>query len=283
MKTAENLYAHLTAKERTQLSFPSKYLKNKGLLTGRILDYGCGFGKDVEVLSRQGYDITGYDPHYFPEWPFGKYDTIICQYVLNVLKPEEQALVLMRVSSLLAPNGKAYFAVRRDITYEGFRMHKVHKKPTFQMLVKLPYESVYRNENCEIYCYERIVDRPADRDCVFCCPKADLICESATAFAIKDKYPVAPGHTLIIPKRHESNYFLLSEREQRACWIMVNEVKAMLEKEYNTTDFNVGINIGEAAGQTVPHAHIHLIPRKAGDSENPVGGVRKVVSGEGGY
>lgn len=283
MKAAENTYSHLTAKERSQLSFPSKYLKNQGLLSGRVLDYGCGFGKDVEVLDKQGLNITGYDPNYFPDWPSGKFNTIICHYVLNVLKPEEQATVLMRVSSLLAENGKAYFAVRRDIAYEGFRMHKVHKKPTFQMLVKLPYESVFQNESCEIYRYQRIVDQPPG-ECVFCVPAAAVfLCESATAYAILDKFPVVPGHALIIPKRHQPDYFSLTEREQRACWIMVNEVKTMLEREYSCSDFNIGINVGKTAGQTVPHAHIHLIPRKKGDVKNPVGGIRNVIEGMGDY
>ena len=262
MKSTQNKYTHLTAKERTQLSFPSKYLKSKGVLKGKILDYGCGYGKDVEILAQQGFNITGYDPYYFPDFPSEKFDTIICHYVLNVLKPEIQALVLMRVSSLLNENGIAYFTVRRDITNEGFRIHKIHKKPTYQMLVRLPYESFYHNENCEIYRYKRIVDQP-EGACTFCSPsKRQIICESATAYAIWDELPSCDGHALIIPKRHETNYFKLSEREQRACWIMVNEVKSMFEKEYSATDFKIVVNVGALAGQTSDHAYILLIPKK---------------------
>ena len=230
-------------------------------MTGKILDYGCGFGKDVQILTELGFNITGYDPYYFPDWPTGKYNTIICHYVLNVLKPEAQALVLMRISSLLEKNGVAYFTVRRDITHEGFRIHKIHKKPTYQVLVRLPYESFYNNDNCEIYRYQRIVDR-SEGTCVFCSPSNKFfICESATAYATWDG-ATSGGHAFIVPKRHETNYFELFEREQRACWIMVNEVKSMIEKEYSITDFNIDIKVGVLAGQTLNHTHIILIPRK---------------------
>ena len=143
-----NKYSHLTAKEREVLSFPAKLLLNKNLLVGDILDFGCGFGKDVEILQAKGKSIVGYDKFHFPEYPSKKFDTIICFYVLNVLMPEEQANVLMEISQLLKPTGKAYFAVRRDLTFEGFRMHKVHQKRTYQCNVVLNYKSIFKNENC---------------------------------------------------------------------------------------------------------------------------------------
>ena len=149
-----NPNSHLTAIERTSLSYPARLLINKNKMKGKILDFGCGIGKDVELLNSKGYDIKGYDPYYFPTFPTEKFDTILCFYVLNVLLPEEQAEVLMNVSNLLKPNGKAYFAVRRDIHYEGFRVHKVHKKETYQCIIKLGYSSIFKNENCEIYEYQ---------------------------------------------------------------------------------------------------------------------------------
>ncbi|WP_332911639.1 class I SAM-dependent methyltransferase [Algoriphagus boritolerans] len=149
-----NEFSHLTAKERESLSFPARIVKERGLLVGDVLDFGCGFGKDVEILRTQGFQISGYDRHYFPEYPTKKFDTIICFYVLNVLLPEEQSKVLMEISALLKPTGKAYFAVRRDITYEGFRTHKIHQKRTFQTNVILPFNSIYKNDNCEIYEYQ---------------------------------------------------------------------------------------------------------------------------------
>ncbi len=276
-----NQYNHLTAKERETLSFPAKLLLNKSLLVGNVLDFGCGFGKDVELLNSKGINVVGYDKHYFPNYPTEKFDTIICFYVLNVLMQEEQANVLMEISQLLKPTGKAYFAVRRDLQYEGFRTHKIHQKPTYQCNVVLNYQSIFKNENCEIYEYQHFnqISKINHLDCPFCNPDAEreLILESATAYAIFDKFPVNNGHALIIPKKHCSDYFELSFKEQAACWYMLNKAKEILTKQFNPDGFNIGININEAAGQTVPHVHIHLIPRYKGDVTEPRGGVRGVI------
>jgi diadenosine tetraphosphate (Ap4A) HIT family hydrolase len=276
-----NIFSHLTAKERDTFSFPAKLLQNKKLLSGDVLDFGCGFGKDVELLKEKGINIVGYDKHYFPEYPTKKFDTIICFYVLNVLLPEEQASVLMEVSLLLKPSGKAFFAVRRDIKYEGFRTHKIHQKPTFQCNVKLNYKSIFKNENCEVYEYKHFnqIKRKINIECPFCNPDSEreLILESATAYAIFDKFPVSKGHILIIPKKHCADYFQLTFKEQSACWFMMNKAKEILKKTFNPDGFNIGININESAGQTVSHVHIHLIPRYSGDVENPEGGIRGVI------
>jgi diadenosine tetraphosphate (Ap4A) HIT family hydrolase len=276
-----NTYSHLTAKERDTISFPAKILLNNNLLAGAMLDFGCGFGKDVELIKSKGFDIVGFDPHYFPTFPTIKFDTIICFYVLNVLQKEEQANVLMQISALLKPNGKAYFAVRRDILKEGFRMHKIHQKPTYQCNILLSFKSIFKNENCEIYEYQHYTF--LHKGNVNISPffetneQRDLVFETATAFSILDKYPVSKGHTLVIPKRVVSNYFDLTFREQSALWFMVNKIKSFLQEQYNPDGFNIGININEAAGQTVSHIHIHIIPRYIGDVEEPTGGIRGVV------
>ena len=279
-----NSYNHLTAKERDSMSFPARILSNEKKLVGEVLDYGCGFGTDVEFLKKKGIPVTGYDKHYFPQYPAKKFDTILCFYVLNVLLPEDQAKVLMEVSGLLKPTGVAYFAVRRDLTFEGFRTHKIHQKPTYQCNVKLGYSSIFKNENCEIYAYRHYnqITRNTHTECPFCNPgkERELILESATAFAIFDQFPVSKGHTLIIPKKHCADYFELSFKEQSACWFMVNHIKQMLVKQYQPDGFNIGINIHAPAGQTIPHVHIHLIPRYAGDVERPEGGVRGVIPGK---
>jgi diadenosine tetraphosphate (Ap4A) HIT family hydrolase len=278
-----NEFNHLTAKERDRLSFPARILLNRNKIKGRVLDFGCGFGKDVEVLKSKGIEITGYDKHYFSEYPTGRFDTVLCFYVLNVLLPEEQTDVLIKISRLLKPTGKAYFAVRRDIKYEGFRTHKIHKKPTYQCIVKLGYKSIFRNENVEIYEYRHFNQiKRENTDCPFCNPdpKRELILESATAFAIFDKFPVNNGHALIIPKRHCADYFQLSFKEQSACWYILNATKKVLEEKFKPEGFNVGINVNEQAGQTISHVHIHLIPRYLGDIDNPEGGVRGVIPGK---
>lgn len=277
----KNEFSHLTAKERDKLSYPARLLLDKGLLKGRILDFGCGFGKDVEILQTKGLDIQGYDRHYFPTYPLGKFDTILSFYVLNVLMLEEQTNVLLEISQLLKSGGKAYFAVRRDVKKSGFRTHKIHQKPTFQCNVILPFLSVFRNENCEIYEYQHInqIIHEGSHSCIFCNPskEMELITESASVYAIYDKFPVGKGHALIIPKKHVDNFFDLSLREQAALFFVLNYVKTHLQNLFNPDGFNVGINIGEKAGQTITHVHIHLIPRYSGDVEDPEGGVRGVI------
>jgi diadenosine tetraphosphate (Ap4A) HIT family hydrolase len=277
----QNTYSHLTAKERESLSFPAKFLLNKNLLVGDVLDFGCGLGKDVELLKEKGVNITGYDKHYFPEYPQKKFDTVLCFYVLNVLFPEEQASVLMELSQLVKPTGKVFIAVRRDLQFEGLRTHKTPQKKTYQCNVVLNSKSFFKNKNCEIYEYKHYnqIKHKISLDCPFCNPdtERELIVESATAYAMFDMFPVNDGHALIIPKKHCTNYFDLTFKEQSACWFVLNKVKEIVEKRFNPNGFNVGININETAGQTVSHVHIHLIPRYKGDVENPRGGVRAVI------
>jgi diadenosine tetraphosphate (Ap4A) HIT family hydrolase len=282
-----NIYSHLTVKERVNMSLPAKILLEKGVLKGRVLDFGCGLGKDVELLKQKGFDITGYDPFYFPELPTGKFDTIICFYVLNILLPIEQATVLMDVSHFLKETGTAFFSVRRDIAKDGFRTHFIHQKPVYQCNVKLSYQSIFQNQNVEIYQYQHYTTLNAGNESVspFLIGNSprQIIVESATAFSLFDKYPLSIGHALVIPKRKIFNYFDLTFREQSACWFMVNRVKSILQNEFNPDAFNIGLNNGETAGQTIPHVHIHVIPRYKGDVENPIGGIRNIFKGKGDY
>jgi len=106
--------SHKTAIKRNRLSAPATSLQKLGLLNGKVLDYGCGRGKDCEVLS-----IDGYDPFYQPIMPSGLYDTILCTFVLNVVNETTQEVILSNIHNLLTDNGKAYITVRRDIKQEG--------------------------------------------------------------------------------------------------------------------------------------------------------------------
>lgn len=272
---------HLTAIQRTKISFPTNWLWKKDLLIGEVLDFGCGFGFDVKALEKENISITGYDNFYYPQYPNKQYDTIVCNYVLNVIDPFQQAKVLMQISQLLKPDGKAYFTVRRDIKYKGYRMHRIHKEYTYQCNVVLPFKSIFQNEKCEIYEYQHFnrIEKRNINDCVFCNlgKEIEVVCETATVVAFFDKFPVNEGHVLVIPKRHVESYFELTSHEQKALWIVVNHCKEELSKRYNPDGFNVGINIGEDAGQSIFHSHIHLIPRYKGDVENPRGGIRGVI------
>jgi diadenosine tetraphosphate (Ap4A) HIT family hydrolase len=124
-----------------------------------------------------------------------------------------------------------------------------------------------------------------DITCPFCnfTSTFELIDETPIAVAFFDNYPVSPGHTLIIPKRHVANYFELSTEEQQALWMLINRSQKIIQKRFNPDGFNVGINIGETAGQSIFHVHIHLIPRYKGDVENPRGGVRGVIPNKQNY
>lgn len=113
--------------------------------------------------------------------------------------------------------------------------------------------------------------------CPFCSPDRDILLATSQALALYDKYPVSPGHALVIPTRHVADYFELSEAEKAACWALVDRVRAHLQEQYRPDGFNIGINCGAAAGQTVWHAHIHVIPRYTGDVAEPRGGVRGVI------
>lgn len=284
MAERKNIYAYLTTIERSKISFPMNWLKKNDKIKGSILDFGCGYGSDVEILKKSNFDIIGYDNYYFPRYPEGNFDTITCIYVLNVLKPIEQSEVLIKISSLLKHGGKAYFVVRRDIKYEGFRLHKKHKKYTFQTNVVLPFKSIFKNKFCEIYEYQHydILNRN-NSDCIFCSQKSKVIAETALAYAIYDKYPVSQGHSLIIPKRHIASYFDLTFNEQVACNLLLKETRTILEKIYKPSGYNIGINIGKAGGQTINHVHIHLIPRYNGDVKDPIGGVRNIIPERGNY
>ena len=116
-----------------------------------------------------------------------------------------------------------------------------------------------------------------NKPCPFCNLESEKILESELSLAIYDRFPVNEGHALIIPKRHTSNYFDLSLEEQKDCIELLNRVKLIIQEKHNPEGLNVGININEAAGQTVPHVHIHLIPRYEGDVKEPRGGVRGVI------
>src|SRR5690606_5605397 len=113
---------------------------------------------------------------------------------------------------------------------------------------------------------------------IFCTVDAPLIfAENPIGIAFPDAFPVAEGHTLVSPRKHVTSIFDLSESDQAQLWQLVAQTRAKLSKQFNPSGFNVGINDGEAAGQTVSHAHIHIIPRYFGDVADPRGGVRWII------
>ena len=119
--------------------------------------------------------------------------------------------------------------------------------------------------------------------CIFCQLDRPLIAESALSLAFFDGFPVTQGHALIVPRRHVESICECTSEEYTDAFALVLTVKTILQERFSPDGFNIGVNCGEAAGQSVWHAHIHVIPRYAGDVSNPRGGVRNIIPGKGNY
>ena len=123
-----------------------------------------------------------------------------------------------------------------------------------------------------------------DRPCPFCSPAPDRIAfERPLVLALWDAFPASPGHLLVVPRRHVATWFDANEEERTAILKALDEAKALVDGRHHPDGYNIGVNVGEAAGQTVFHLHVHLIPRYAGDAPDPRGGVRHVIPGKGNY
>lgn len=122
------------------------------------------------------------------------------------------------------------------------------------------------------------------KPCPFCTlPKERIIESNDHGLVIRDGFPISEGHTLIIPKRHIGSFFETTQVEKLALLDLLNKAQITLKNEFNPPSFNIGINDGKEAGQTVPHLHIHLIPRYEGDTADPRGGVRNILPDKSGY
>ena len=125
----------------------------------------------------------------------------------------------------------------------------------------------------------------SNNSCLFCAmPTERVIASNNLAYAVKDGFSVTEGHTLVIPKRHVTDFFGLTDDEVLACHQLLKKHRfTILSQDDLVEGFNIGMNAGAAAGQTIFHCHIHLIPRRKGDVENPRGGVRHTIPGKGFY
>ncbi len=121
--------------------------------------------------------------------------------------------------------------------------------------------------------------RPDGR-CVFCAPDRELLAENSLAMAFYDINPVSKGHALIVPRRHVRTIFEAEPDDYAACFLLARELREILLATYQPDGFNLGVNCEVAGGQSVWHAHLHLIPRYAGDVSDPLGGVRNVIPGK---
>lgn len=118
----------------------------------------------------------------------------------------------------------------------------------------------------------------ASTDCLFCDPSRAIL-RNDHAFVRFDDFPVNPGHCLIIPFRHFASFFDATAEERAAIFSIIDVARALVDEKHAPGGYNIGVNVGPIAGQSVMHLHVHLIPRYAGDVENPKGGVRGVIPG----
>jgi len=136
--------SYRSAIKRKKLSSPLRYLIEYSLIRGRVLDFGCGRGDDAQSMN-----FDRYDPYYFPKYPSGKYQTVVCNFVFNILSVRDQKIVINQLRELLKKGGKCYITVRRDFRQD----YKV--ADYMQRLVKLNLPSVYRGSDYEIYLLEK--------------------------------------------------------------------------------------------------------------------------------
>ena len=116
------------------------------------------------------------------------------------------------------------------------------------------------------------------KPCPFCTlPSERIVDQNDLALVIRDGFPVSPGHTLVIPKRHVGSFFELDQDEIQSMLALLKTAKVVIDEEFKPDSYNIGINDGPQAGQTVPHVHMHLIPRYQGDVKDPRGGVRWLI------
>ncbi|HWI39376.1 MAG TPA: HIT family protein [Burkholderiales bacterium] len=113
-------------------------------------------------------------------------------------------------------------------------------------------------------------------DCELCAP-ASVVAENDLAYARLDSHPLAPGHVIVVPRRHVADYFDTTAAEQAAVLALLNEARRLIEAKHHPDGYNIGVNVGKAAGQNRMHVHVHLVPRRHGDVADPSGGVRCVL------
>ena len=116
----------------------------------------------------------------------------------------------------------------------------------------------------------------SSNNCPFCASEVAIL-KNELAYARYDIYPVNEGHILVVPFRHVNDFFDLTREEREAVFMLVDEAKVLLDKKHKPDGYNIGVNVGEAAGQTVWHVHVHVIPRYKEDMDDPRGGVRGVI------
>ena len=178
--------------------------------------------------------------------------------IIEILR-ENETMNYQKLANMIIDENLAYS--QHVVAHTLQRGCKSHKNYNGEDLFENPSRGLWKLSN---------------KECIFCKMK-DYILENELAYAIYDKYPVGKGHMLFIPKRHVKDFFDITKEEREAIFDLIDEGKKLLDEKYSPDSYNVGINCGEHAGQTIMHVHVHLIPRYIGDMKDPTGGVRGVI------
>lgn len=242
--------SRLTAINRDKPSFPGRWLLLNRHLKGEILDYGCGYGKDVDFFRENDLKAVGYDPHFFPELPkLGKtFDRITCTFVFNVLEVESRNRAMMHISRFLKPKGRAFISVRRDIDTSGFRVVPGTKEIVYQANVFLPFKSILQDLDYEIYEYRPYVylsGADVDRSMISPPQGYQMLAESINAVAVVPKQLRFKHHFIVLPKRKAPSFHQLPMPEQNECLQLADYViKHVLNVDAHK--FSYSIQAGQA-------------------------------------
>jgi diadenosine tetraphosphate (Ap4A) HIT family hydrolase/5-methylcytosine-specific restriction endonuclease McrA len=291
--TVTDIARALLAEDRSQVEYYEQITKN---MVGRVLTANRGMTekdgaiyrlKDFSRLSKQEVD-----------------DLIqLCEAkVAEYLEKREDPWSHRRKSAGYVPGTQRYEVLKRArYRCELCGVSAEHKALEVDHIIPRNKGGTDDTSNLQALCYScnatkrdrddmdfrGIAVSYADREsnCLFCKIEPErVVAENELCFAIRDAHPVSPHHTLIIPKRHVANFFELYQPELKAIHRLLQDMQAEIRGiDQQVTGFNVGINVGQDAGQTVFHVHVHLIPRRHGDVENPRGGVRGVIPGKQDY
>jgi len=299
---------HLTALTRSTLSAPVQLLFRHGLLPPgtAVFDYGCGRGGDVAGLAANGFTAHGWDPHFAADQPIFEADVVNLGFVVNVIEyPAERVDALHKAFKLARRAmsvGSCCTGVNRLVDRSATASSRL---ATRSRSTSHRQSSTTSSSRCSTRkssgfatpsrsCLPTGQPRKRSTECLagvlyalkmsttglcpFCAlPSARILLHNDLAVVVRDAYPVSPGHTLVIPVRHVASFFDTTADERSALLSLMDAAKWSLQTELEPAGYNIGINDGPSAGQTVGHLHVHLIPRYLGDRPDPRGGIRWVI------
>lgn len=278
---------------------------------GKILDVGCGSGRDLKFFKECGFDVVGMDAseemvklssEYSREKTlllnfdqidfYEEFDGIWCSASLLHIPSEQLLSIMEKILKALKPNGIWFFSFISG-EFEGYRDGRYFHYMTRDKLGKYlkVLDGIEVLDIFEVASYDAqrdtrwvhcIARRNQEREkpCIFCNREStfsSIIAESEHSYAVLDNYPVNPGHILIISKGHYEHWFKAPREVQVDIIDFMERLKGWLDEKHAPDGYNVGFNCSKYSGQTIPHLHVHLIPRYKGDCINPEGGIRGVI------